>query len=273
MDDEIADVFVNEETEVAGQDFIPVAVSDGDTIEISQCALRAGTRETPADAETVFRRDRWGRERSNVKEYDDSRGSLELLQKVDKDKRRTVWTACFVEEDANTSESAYWRTTHAGREAQYGCITIFLGIFWQLGQQLARRDLVLAFGTPLILLPVAPEDEDTRQQSSETKREPSAVRDFRESRRKIKTIERRKHEEAGEDNQKVQAPDEQGYEGHHTSGDEGDKDDTYTVGFSELGRLFIRLGQLRYVTRRLNGGVETGTYIAISRCDANGTDH
>ena len=52
-----------------------------------------------------------------MEEDDDSRGRLELLQEVDEDGRRTIWTAGFIEEDADASESADRCTAHTGREA------------------------------------------------------------------------------------------------------------------------------------------------------------
>lgn len=92
---------------------------------------------------------------------------------------------------------------------------------------------------PLVFFPIAPKDEDTRQYNSETKREPSAVWDFGESRRKIETVEGAENQEAGGDNQEVQAPDDQGYEGYHGGRDESDEDDTDTISFSELRGLLI----------------------------------
>ncbi len=56
MDDEVADVLVDEEAEVAGQDFVQVAMADGDPVEVAQCAVQACARKTPGHAETVFRR-------------------------------------------------------------------------------------------------------------------------------------------------------------------------------------------------------------------------
>ena len=101
---------------------------------------------------------------------------------------------------------------------------------------------------PLVLFPVAPEDEDTRQENSETEREPSAIWDFGESRRKIETVKGAENEEAGDDYQEVQAPDDQGYKRHHGGGDEGNEDDTDAVGFSELRGLLMRSSQLRCKT-------------------------
>ena len=103
-------------------------MTDGDAVEVPQGARRAGVRETSGDAETVFGCDGWGRERSDVEEYDDGRGRLEFLEEVNEDGRCTVWAARFIEEDANAAESADWRTAHAGREPQYGCVSIFLCI-------------------------------------------------------------------------------------------------------------------------------------------------
>ena len=60
MDDEVADVFVDEAAEVAGYDLVGVAVADGDAIKVLQFALGAGARETSGYAETVLRRDRRG---------------------------------------------------------------------------------------------------------------------------------------------------------------------------------------------------------------------
>ena len=128
VDDEVTDVFVDEETEVTGDDLVRVAVSDCDTIKVLQCTLGTSARETSAHAETVFRRYRRDQERSDMEEYDDSGGSLKLLQKVDEDRRSTIRTAGFIEEDANATESADWRTTHTRRQAQYGGFTIFLRI-------------------------------------------------------------------------------------------------------------------------------------------------
>lgn len=108
MNDEVADVFENEEAEVAGDDFVRVAVADDDAIEVLQGALLAGTRETPAYAKTVFGRYRRGWEGSDMKEDDDGGGSLEFLQEVDEDRRGTVRTACFIEVDADASKSADW---------------------------------------------------------------------------------------------------------------------------------------------------------------------
>lgn len=79
MDDEFADVVVDEGAEVAGQDVVPVAVTDGDAVKVAQGARRAGVRETSGDAETVFGCDGWGRERSDVEKYDDCRSRLEFL--------------------------------------------------------------------------------------------------------------------------------------------------------------------------------------------------
>ena len=114
MDDEVADVFEDEEAEVAGDDLVRVAVADGDAVEVLQGALLAGAGETAAYAETVFGGYGWGREGSDVEEDDDGRGGLEFLQEVDENGRGTVWTACFVEEDADASKSADWCATHAG---------------------------------------------------------------------------------------------------------------------------------------------------------------
>ena len=69
-----------------------------------------------------------------MEEDDDGRGSLEFLQEVDEDGWGSIRTASFVEEDTNASESTDWRTTHKGREAQYGSITIFLRLLRQLCQ-------------------------------------------------------------------------------------------------------------------------------------------
>ena len=60
MDDEVADVVVNERTEVAGDDLVRVAVADGDAVEVAQWALWAGPGETARHAETVFGRDGGG---------------------------------------------------------------------------------------------------------------------------------------------------------------------------------------------------------------------
>ena len=106
MDNEVADVVVDEETEVAGDDFIRVAVSDGDPEEVLQGAFRAGAWETSGHAEPVFGRDRRGRERSDMEEDNDGRGSLEFLQEMDEDQGCSVWTTGFIEEDTNASESA-----------------------------------------------------------------------------------------------------------------------------------------------------------------------
>ena len=52
-----------------------------------------------------------------MEEDDDGRCRLEFLQEVDEDGWSTIRAACFVEEDANASESADWGATHIGREA------------------------------------------------------------------------------------------------------------------------------------------------------------
>ena len=106
MDDEVANVFVNDEAEIASDDFIQVSMSDSDAIKVPQCALCIGARETSRDAETVFRRNGRCGKRSDVEEDDHSGGRLELLQEMDKDGRSAVWTAGFIKKDAHASESA-----------------------------------------------------------------------------------------------------------------------------------------------------------------------
>ena len=189
MDDEVADVVVDEGPEVAGDDLVRVAVADGDAVEVLQGARGPGAGEAPRDAEAILGRDGRGGERVDVVEDDDGRGGLELLQEVDEDGRGAVRAARLVEEDADAAEPADGRAAHAGGEAEDGAVGVLFRVLGPLGQELAGGHSVFAFGVPLVLFPVAPEDEDTGQKDGEAEREPSAVRDLCESRREIETVE------------------------------------------------------------------------------------
>ena len=181
VDDEVADVFVDGGAEIAGDDFVHVAVPDGDAVKVMQWALGAGGRETSGDAEPIFRCYRRGRERPDVEEHDNRRGRLEFLQEVDEDGWCPIRAPRFIEEDANASESADECTAHTGPEVQDSRATVFLSVRGEIGQQLAWGNPVLPFGMPLVLLPIAPEDENARQEDGETKGKPSAIGYFRES--------------------------------------------------------------------------------------------
>jgi len=105
-DDEGAEVFVDEEAEIGGEDVVGVAVADGDAVHVLQGRRGGGgEREAAGDGEAIFRRDGGGGEGPDVEENDDGGGGLEFLQEVDEDCGCAVGAAGLVEENADASKT------------------------------------------------------------------------------------------------------------------------------------------------------------------------
>lgn len=89
----------------------------------------------------------------------------------------------------------------------------------------------------MILFAIAPENEDAGKENGEAEGEPGSVRDFRESRGKVETVEGAEDEEASYDDGDVKTPYYEGDKGDHAGRYEGDKDHADAVGLTELSRL------------------------------------
>ncbi len=105
------------------------------------------------------------------------------------------------------------------------------------GEEFRRGNTVAGFGSPLPLFPVAPKDEDGRQDCGECKGEPGPIRHFCEGRGEIEPIEGAEHKEPEQDEVPGGSPDDEGYHGNHARCDECYENHTNAISLSKLSGL------------------------------------
>lgn len=114
-DYEVTQLLVDEEPEVARDDFIRVAVADDDAEAVwSTCGATFGGGEAAGHCVSVLGWDRGQGKGPEVEEYDDIGGGKEFLEEVDKDCRGCGGLACFVEEDAYAFDGRYGGAAEVG---------------------------------------------------------------------------------------------------------------------------------------------------------------
>jgi hypothetical protein len=106
-----------------------------------------------------------------------------------------------------------------------------------LCDEMMKTRSVLCFGTPLVLLPISPEDEEGSKKDGEQESEPSTIRDLCQGGAEEQTVEGDEWKPYGDNQNPVRSPYHNGDDGNYIGRNKGNKDDTDAIGMSEAGGL------------------------------------
>lgn len=99
--------------------------------------------------------------------------------------------------------------------------------------QCGGRDEIVLFGVSLMILAIAPGQQDRAENGGDGQGQPSTIGHFGECRCKEQAIQSAEDQEEGQDECKMQLPDYDGGDGDKTGRDEGDKNDAHAVGIAQ----------------------------------------
>jgi len=233
VDEEVPDLLEDQLRKVRGDDFIRVAVSRNETIAVGDTEL--------SHRPSVLWRDRGRLEAAEVEEYHDLRSCDELGQELREDGRSSL--ASLVEEDAKTVDLRDLTTTEPVGQDEFA-ITIA-----GFGHKVAGREAILDFRLPLLLLAEAPEDEDAGENCRQNNGEPCALGDFGQRRGQVGAVQASDREPEREDEERIEAPHDDGGERDHAAVKEGYKHNAHAICVTEASR------------------------VGVDGCDEDGADH